>query len=164
VAPLLSAGGSGELAESSASVNSASANIALYGDIDADKTSEITLGSGRGVLLLDDAEVEYAGFGLDVGTPAELASRGVGSFTGRSLPHLQPRSTHETELESATSKLVQELETYLATKPNATSSVLVNRVSVNSRGSVANIQISIDLSASPKSAASFRNGYLVNLN
>ena len=64
-------GGSSEESpqQGSAAVSSEKSNIALYGDIDENKTKEV--GAEQPSLLLDDSDIDYAAFGMQFINSAE---------------------------------------------------------------------------------------------
>lgn len=69
-------GGGGEPEPASAAVESQDANIALFGDIDPDKTAEV--GESQPSLLLDDQEIDYAAFGMALVAPEPAVAQAEG--------------------------------------------------------------------------------------
>lgn len=93
-------------------------NIAVYGPVNKNYFSNTTFKSGTGVLLLDDNQVNVVGFGVDL-------------------------KNQNTTLDALSKKYLDEF-TKLLKDNQAQVNVLVNKVSSNTQGEVANITLDVD--------------------
>lgn len=118
-----------ESVASNATISSEVANIAVYGDVNKKYFSEYRLATNINILLLDDTNIQAAGFALDLQSPKTLD-------------------------EVTTENLA--LITQLLKSKGATVNVLVNKKSLNAESEVANVTLDIQF-PDAKTATEIRN-------
>lgn len=132
----------------SAAVASEKANIALYGDIAQDKTKEV--GDSKPALLLDDDDVNYAGFGMAFAEP-EVAEPSVA------------------RAQSDTSAIQNDVDEKVATitdalvADGASVNQLVNRSVAGMQSAVAIVVLDVQYISGGRSSADLRNLLLAEL-
>lgn len=104
--------------QTKATVLSEKANIAVFGQVEKKYFSETSLTNARGVLLLDDSELNAVGFALDI----KEKTTDLSQFAHTQL----------------------DLFTQLLKSHGATVNVLVNKTSQNAQGSVVNVTLDVD--------------------
>jgi hypothetical protein len=132
-----------------AAVASEKAKMALYGDIDAEKTKEV--GDSRPSLLLDDEELDYAGFGMVV-SESEIAETAV--------------ARAESDASNNQSDVVDDnvsLITNVLVEDGASVNQLVNRSIEGIEAAVAIVVLDVEYISGGRSSADIRNVLLTEL-
>ncbi|WP_269619986.1 vWA domain-containing protein [Zhongshania sp. BJYM1] len=133
---------------SSAAVSSEKANIALYGDIPEDKTKEV--GENQPSLLLDDDDLEYAGFGMAFAQPeaAETAVARANADTS------DIQDDVDAKVSIVTAALVND---------GASVNQLVNKSAAGIEAAVAIVVLDVQYNSGGRSSADLRNTLLAEL-
>ncbi|GAA4090614.1 hypothetical protein [Zhongshania borealis] len=132
-----------------AAIASEKAKMALYGDIDAEKTKEV--GDSRPSLLLDDEELDYAGFGMVV-SESEIAETAVARAESDS-------SNNQSDVVDDKVSLV----TNVLVEDGASVNQLVNRSIEGIEAAVAIVVLDVEYISGGRSSADIRNVLLAEL-
>jgi hypothetical protein len=138
----------GSLPSENVAVASEKAKIALYGDIAAEKTKEV--GDSQPSLLLDDDDVEYAGFGMAFSEPevSEVSTARAESDT----------SNIQSDVDEKVS-----LVTDVLLDDGASVNQLVNRSIAGVEAAIAIVVLDVEYISGGRSSADIRNVLLAEL-